>query len=126
MLLRILRKLLSHGFRGERRIAPRYADGSRVEVEMALQSFHGRLLDVSETGARLVSGTRVDVGRSILVRIPRSNGYGHLVLVVRWVVQKSGCFVFGAVPDGQYAFAQALLRTQVGVLKSPWRARLAM
>lgn len=109
-LPRFVQKLLSRFLSPERRAAVRHTDGSRVELEMALQSFEGCVVDVSETGARLTSLTRVDVGRSVLVRVPREGGCTHLVLVVRWVVRSGGRYVFGATPDPNYGFSAGLLR----------------
>ena len=109
-LPRIFQSLLDRFLSPERRAAKRHVDGSRVELEMALQSFEGNVVDVSTTGARLTSTTRVDVGRSVLVRVPREGGCSHLVLVVRWVARRaSGTYVFGATPDPNYGFSASLL-----------------
>lgn len=109
-LRRLLQNLFPRFFSPERRAAERHVDGSYAELEMALQAFEGNVVDVSETGARLTSRTRVDVGRSVLVRVPREGGCSHLVLVVAWVVCRNGVYVFGATPDPSYAFAATLLR----------------
>lgn len=109
-LPRFIQKLLSRILSPERRVAVRHADGSRVELEMALQTFEGKVVDVSETGARLTSRNPIHVGRSVLVRVPREGGCSHLVLVVRWVTRREGVYVFGATPDPNYGFSAGLLR----------------
>lgn len=112
-ILASLCRLIGRWLPRERRGAPRYFDGTDVELDMALHRFEGRLIDVSTTGACLAAREAVDVGRSVLVRIPWDGGCAHLLLVVRWVAAQQGEVLFGATPDPRYAFSRSLLERHV-------------
>ncbi|NDD29002.1 MAG: PilZ domain-containing protein [Proteobacteria bacterium] len=112
-MFRLLRSLLGMDSPAERRRSERYLDSTRVDLELGNLLYDGRLVDVSIDGARLQSHARLDVGRSMLVRVPERNGCTHLALLVTWSTRKGDRYEVGAVPDPNHRVSRMLLRNYV-------------
>lgn len=125
MFLKWMFGLLSRCCNIERRAARRYEDGTPVHIETALQSFDGKLLDVSLSGVRLVTSALVENGASLLVRTVDADDTAQLLLTVKWVRSDAHGFTCGAVADLRYGFSVALLHKYVHRLTPHWTSAQA-